>query len=67
MAASDGKTDVVVLLLDHGANVRNHDRWGNTAYHEAERGGHHHITRLIRQAGERAGIAHPAHLKNKWW
>lgn len=51
VAASEGRTDIVELLIRHGANVEHRDRWASTAYHEAERGGYHDILRLIRQVG----------------
>lgn len=63
MAASEGQCEVVRELLEHGANVRNRDRWGSTAYHEAKRGGYHDIVLLIQQAEEqRAG--HEAYHSN---
>lgn len=55
MAASEGQSGIVRLLLDHGAIVRSRDRWGSTAYHEAKRGGYHDIMLLLQQAEERAG------------
>lgn len=52
VAASEGKREVVDVLLQHGANIRRRDRWGSTAYHEAERGGHHDVMLVLRQAEE---------------
>jgi ankyrin repeat protein len=45
-AVKKGNTDVVMLLLEHGADVAV-DRQGLTPLYEASRGGHLHITSLL--------------------
>lgn len=53
VASSEGRREIVKLLLKHGAAVEHRDRWASTACHEAERGGYHDIIRLLRQAGSK--------------
>lgn len=50
VSASQGRSLIVEMLLEHGADVHHRDRWGSTAYHEAERGGFHATMRLLKQA-----------------
>lgn len=49
VSASEGQSEVVKTLLAYGANVTKRDRWGNTAYHEAQRRGYHDVMRSIQQ------------------
>jgi ankyrin repeat protein len=49
--ALNGQTNVVVLLLAHGAEVNVRDNFGDTPLHEALRWGHKDVAELLRQNG----------------
>ncbi len=56
VAASEGKTELVVLLLDAGANPNPSDRWGGSPLDDATRCRYPEVAELLRQRGGRAGV-----------
>ncbi|NOS98102.1 MAG: ankyrin repeat domain-containing protein, partial [Methylotenera sp.] len=51
IAVSNGKSDMVKLLLDNHANVKAKDKYGLTALVYALKGKHAEIAQLIKAAG----------------
>ncbi|KAL3930756.1 MAG: hypothetical protein SGPRY_001400, partial [Prymnesium sp.] len=56
VSASEGKLDVVQLLLDLGANPNQSDRWGGSPLDDAQRQRYPDLAKLIRQRGGRTGV-----------
>lgn len=50
-AAKDGKEAIMMLLLDHGANIEQGDTWRNTAAHIAAANGHAGVIRILAAHG----------------
>jgi ankyrin repeat protein len=53
LAANNGHTDVVKVLLAKGADLKAKDELGETALMCAERCGHMDIARILKDAGAR--------------
>ncbi|KAE8731041.1 hypothetical protein F3Y22_tig00002840pilonHSYRG00007 [Hibiscus syriacus] len=51
LAASEGWTEVVVLLLEKGADVNSLDRWGRTPLSDARSFGHHEVCKILEARG----------------
>ncbi|XP_022769507.1 potassium channel KOR2-like [Durio zibethinus] len=51
LAACEGWTEVVVLLLEKGADVDSLDRWGRTPLSDARSFGHHEICKILKARG----------------
>ncbi|XWS35780.1 hypothetical protein CRYUN_Cryun20dG0025200 [Craigia yunnanensis] len=51
LAACEGWTEVVVLLLEKGADVNSLDRWGHTPLSDARSLGHHKICKILEARG----------------
>jgi len=55
VAASEGRLELVVLLLDRGASPNHSDRWGGSPLDDAMRHRHTSVTELLRKRGGRLG------------
>ena len=55
VAASEGHTDLVVLLMNAGANPNRSDRWGGSPLDDAQRHGHPEVAKVLRERGGRLG------------
>ena len=56
VASSHGRVTVVILLLEHGANVHAQDPYGYTPLHEAAKEGHPKAVELLLQSGSDANV-----------
>ena len=63
-AADRGRTDIVKLLLAHGADMNTLDKAGNTPLVMPIKNGHSEIVRLLLQAGARTDFVDPVHGRN---
>lgn len=52
LAASEGKLDMLKLLVDRGAQVNLMDRWGNRCLNDALRGNHQECIQFLRSMGK---------------
>jgi ankyrin repeat protein/tRNA A-37 threonylcarbamoyl transferase component Bud32 len=69
LAASEGRLNVIKLLVELGANVNREDRWGNRCLDDAVRGGFHECADFLRshgaqESGGDGGASSPFLLKN---
>lgn len=53
LAAAEGYSDLVTILLEYGADIRARDRWGSTPLHEAKRAGHSEVVQILEIARSR--------------
>ena len=51
-AASRGKEEAVLFLLENGAALDMQDAFGNTPLDEALRGGHSHVVHILEEYGK---------------
>ncbi|XVE51519.1 hypothetical protein DITRI_Ditri02bG0048600 [Diplodiscus trichospermus] len=64
VAACQGQTGVVSLLLERGADVRSKDRWGSTPLADAIYYKNHDVIKLLEKNGAKPLMA-PMHVKHK--
>mmetsp|Transcript_57735 Transcript_57735/g.141624 ORF Transcript_57735/g.141624 Transcript_57735/m.141624 type:complete len:878 (+) Transcript_57735:26-2659(+) len=57
LAAAEGHNEVIIYLLNHGADARARDRFGNLAYDDAMRGNHDESADLLLNAMTRGTLA----------
>ncbi|KAA8497903.1 putative serine/threonine-protein kinase [Porphyridium purpureum] len=57
VAASEGRADVVKLLIERGADISAVDRWGSTPLQDAQRVGHRQIALLIEVASDKSNLS----------
>jgi len=50
-ASEHGHTDVIQLLIDHGADIDAKNKWGTTPLHLASSHGHTEIVKLLKANG----------------
>ena len=53
IAAASGRKEIVSWLLSYGAPTDPVDNWGHTPWHEAKRGNHFKVARLLEEAGRK--------------
>lgn len=53
IAAASGRKEIVSWLLSYGAPTDPVDNWGHTPWHEAKRGNHSKVARLLEEAGRK--------------
>ncbi|MFS8022519.1 putative protein kinase-like domain superfamily, ankyrin repeat-containing [Helianthus anomalus] len=51
LAACEGFTEIVILLVEKGANVNSIDRWGRTPLSDARSSGHNEICKILEAHG----------------
>jgi len=56
VASSHGRIAVIMLLLEHGANVNAQDLYGYTPLHEAAKEGHTEVVQLLLKYGSNANV-----------
>ena len=65
-AASAGHTDIVRLLIAHGADVNAQSSSGNTPLMYACAGGHEDVVRVLLEAGAHVGVS-MVFIKRVWY
>jgi hypothetical protein len=55
LAAGEGRTEIVRLLCEHGADVNMRDRWGSRPLDDAKAGGHDECIQLLEEHGAKLG------------